>query len=409
MTLTVDHYPNSLHELDEQLAQARRGHPGTRINVLAQTLIDGAIRLDMERARNLGLVASYKEHGVVRDADHPPEFEHPDARSGAGTDNPAHPLPNGEHWNQGRRATLTGAEYGADDKGRPVNPYMNTGLTGRGMMWLYGPNHCIDNGVLEIATDEHGQPVLNIIGIRRKDDAQKRPALSGGFAKFRKAADGSFFFDQEAILDTRLEEFFEEMVSDSVPLLPAYAARVEAEFADAVQAAGSRSGGALSPERIHELRDQAVVALKLEQVRTLDPEFLARLKDFLAQGLECFAGPVLASGRATNNAWIESRMSWVMLDEAAWKNIAGNGPFDYKLSGGDDSDGVFHFSVTPETIKSALPSHGPMMTFMLASFLLDAQERGVDLHPNIMRQLENIADFYSPPSAALPPSNPAPQ
>ena len=408
MTLTVDHYPDSLHKLDSQLAQAQQAHPGTRATVLARALIDGAIRLDLERARVLGLVASYKEHGVVRDADHPPEFEHPDGRSGIGTDNPAHPLPDGEHWNEGRRATLTGAVYGTDDKSRPLNPYMNTGLTGRGMMWLYGPNHCIDNGVLEIAADEQSQPVLNIIGIRRKDDAQKRPALSGGFAKFMQADDGSYFFDEEAILETRLEEFFEEMVSDSVPLLPAYAARVEGEFAEAVQSAGSRSGGALSPERIHELRDQTVVALKLEQVRALDPGFLARLKDFLAQGHECFAGPVLSSGRATNNAWIESRMNWVMLDEATWKHIAGNGPFDYKLSGGDDSDGVFHFPVTPETIKSALPSHGPMMTYMLASFLLDAQERNIDLHPNIMRQLEDIADFYSP-SAAVPPPVPAPQ
>ncbi len=407
MPLEVNKYPNSLQALEQQLERARHDFPVTRATVLAQNLVDGAIRLDLERARNLGMVQKYKEQGIVRDAANPPEFEHPDARSGTGTDNPAHPLPDGEHWNEGRRATLTGAEYGTDDKGRPFCPYMNNGLNGRGLLWLYGPNHCIDNGVLEIAPDEQGRPTLFIIGIKRKDDPQQRPALSGGFAKFKEDGKGGYVFDNDAILETRVEEFFEEMVSDSVPLLPEYAARVEPEVAAAQKAAETRGGGPLSAWRAEEIREQVTVGLKTEQVQALDPEFFVRLKDFLAHGHEAFAGPVLTSGRNTNNAWIESRMNWVLLEDDTWRKIAGNGPFDYKLSGGDDSAGVFHYPVSPQTIKTAIPSHGPMMTFMLASFVLDAQERGIKLNPHIVQQLEDVGNFYKPPPNSAPPPSPA--
>jgi hypothetical protein len=403
MSAILYNYPDSLQGLKAQFDGAQRDYPATRITALARAITDGAVRLDMERGRNLGIVEKYRKLGIVRDTNNPPEIDHPDTGGGPEADDPEHPLPPGEHWNEGRRATMTGARYTLDEKGRPVNPYMNTGLQGRGMMWLYGPNFTIENGVLEIAPDENGEPALFIVGIRRKDDPQQRPAMSGGFAKYKKLPDGSYTFDEEAILETRLEEFFEEMVSDSVPLLPAYAARVDAGYEAAVKKILSRPGTILSPEHTEQVREQVVTGLKLKQVRDMDPGFLDRLKDFLAQGREAFAGPLVSSGRITNNAWIESRLRWVMLDQEKWKQIAGNGPFDYKLSGGDDAAGVVYYSVNAETIRTALPAHGPMMTWMLASFLLDAQERGVEVHPNIIRQIEEVAAFYNPPTADARP------
>ncbi len=408
MPFEIDHYPDSLRKLDAQLQEAFAAYPETRRTKLAQILADGAIRLDLERARNLGIVEKYRKAGVVRNPDNPPEYDSPNTGGGAASDDPAHPLPDGERWNEGRRRSSTDVEYGLDAKGRPVNPFLNTGLCGRGMMWLYGPNHCIDNGVLQIKSDENGIPTLYIVGIKRKDDPQQRPAMSGGFAKFKRTPDGGYVLDEEAILDSRLEEFFEEMISDSVPLLPEYESRIEKEYADAIARVMARPGTVLDDEHKEEIREQVVTALKLQQVRDLDPGFLERLRDFLAHGRECFAGPVISSGRATNNAWIETRLSWVLLDDDKWKKIVGNGQFDYRLSGGDDSAGVHHFPVTPETIRTALPSHGPMMTFMLASFLLDAQEKGIALHPNIMRQFEDLGDFYNPAPGSQPPG-PAPR
>ncbi|HTK85792.1 MAG TPA: hypothetical protein VL625_11985 [Patescibacteria group bacterium] len=408
MPFKIDHYPDSLKALNAQISAARAAFPNTRATRIAQILTEGGMRLDLERAHNLGIVEAYRKAGVVRNPDDPMEYDSPNTGGGAASDDPAHPLPDGEQWNEGRRKTLTGVSYELDEKGRPINPYMNTGLRGRGMMWLYGPNHCVDNGVLQISPDENGTPTLYIVGIRRKDDPQQRPAMSGGFAKFRKTPDGGYVLDEDAILETRLEEFFEEMISDSVPLLPEYEARIEKEYADAIARTTARPGTVLTEEHKEEIKEQVVTALKLQQVRDLDPGFLDRLREFLSHGRECFAGPVISTGRATNNSWIESRQNWVLLEHDRWRGIVGNGRFNYQLSGGDDSAGVHHFPVTPETIRTALPSHGPMMTFMLASFLLDRQEKGIELHPNIMRQLEDLADFYSPAPGAQP-SGPAPR
>lgn len=408
MPFKIDHYPDSLQTLNAQLESARIAYPNTRATRLAQILTEGAMRLDLERAGNLGIVEKYRKAGVVRNADNPPEYDSPNTGGGAASDDPAHPLPAGETWNEGRRLSLTGVLYDLDEKGRPINPFMNTGLRGRGMMWLYGPNHCVDNGVLQIKDDDNGMPTLYIVGIKRKDDPQQRPAMSGGFAKFKRTPEGGYVLDKEAILESRLEEFFEEMISDSVPLLPEYEARVENEYAAAITRTTARPGTRLDDEHKEEIREQVVTALKLQQVRDLDPGFIDRLRDFLSHGRPCFSGPVISSGRATNNAWIETMVSWVLLDENKWKEIVGNGRFDYRLSGGDDSAGVHYFPVTPETIRTALPSHGPMMTFMLASFLLDRQEKGVEIHPNIMRQLEDLVDFYNP-VPGTPPPGPAPR
>jgi hypothetical protein len=152
----------------------------------------------------------------------------------------------------------------------------------------------------------------------------------------------------------------------------------------------------------------------MEQVRALDPDFMTRLEQHLRQGHECFAGPVLAGSRNTNNAWIESRLAWTVLDDEVWAKIRGSSPrFDYQLSGGDDAKGVHHYRYDQDLIMNAVASHGPMMAFIAASFLLKEQAEGRAVAPSILAQLESVADFLMrtkldplPPALGQTPGGP---
>lgn len=391
MTLIIDRYPDSLKSLRAQFDRAGTAFPGTKPVLLARDLVQGAIAMDMDRARNKPVHPAYAAAGIARNPANPPEFEHPSIIGKDYADDPADPLKPGEKWNEGRRATLTGAWYGLDDKGRPVCPYMNFGITGRGLLGLHGPNTAVDNGILILKEDG-----LYLVGIHRKDSVTKRPALSGGFAKFEKQAGGQFVFDEKADLETRVEEFFEELVSGSVELLPEYAARVDKELNHKISLIeAGRGGKPVSDHERDEQREQVETAVKMQQVRDLDPGFMERLTDFLAQGIECFSGPVLGDQRGTTTAWIESRLSWVMLDDKVWAEIKGDDKFGYELKAGDDADGVHPFKFGPDIVDTAVASHGAMMTFMAASFVLDSQMTGRPVPVVVMNQLRQTADFLN--------------
>lgn len=367
MVLTINQYPDSLQALRKQIQEAQKKYPGTEITKLAQRLVQGAVDLDMAKARGLGVNGRYS--GVVRSSVQPPEYDHPYLKTAVWADNSQCPLQPGEQWHKGRRATRTGAVYGFDAQGRPLNPYMNTGLNGRGCLGQFGPNHAVDNGLVAIRDGK-----FYIIGITRKHD-NDAPALSGGFAKY----DRNYDLDPQTDMISRVEEFFEEMVSDSVQLLPEFSVRIPK--------------GNLSD---HEANDSRITALKLEQVRKYDPAFLQRIEDYLRGGVECFSGPVLADGRITNNAWIESRICWTFLDDKTWNGIKGDNKFNYQLSGGDDASSVVWHYFDPAIIRTAYASHGPLMGFMAASFLLHAQAHHQPLPQTVLKQVRAVADFLSP-------------
>ncbi|KAM5152280.1 ADP-ribose pyrophosphatase, mitochondrial isoform 2-T2 [Mantella aurantiaca] len=84
-----------------------------------------------------------------------------------------------------QRASLGGA-YLVED-GRPRNPAGRTGVTGRGLLGRWGPNHAADpiitrwkrNSSGEKVTDaESGKPILQFVAIQRKDCGQW--AIPGG-------------------------------------------------------------------------------------------------------------------------------------------------------------------------------------------------------------------------------------
>lgn len=382
-------YPKALQVLESSLKKA----PETSVTRLARDLIDYAKHYDLKKHTLLGIDKRYLEMGVQADLENPPYFDHPNIKGAEWADNADTPLEAGEVWNKGRRSTLTGVVYDLDERNHPVNPYEERGLKGRGLLGAFGPNYTTDNGAVRIVPNKQGKKRLHVTGIIRKDNG--KPAFAGGFAESKKQADGSYMLDRETIIDTLTKEFFEEMISGSIELRRDYADRFEPEFTQMIEEMVEKRGGdPLSPERMREKHSQFLTELKYEQVEAQDPSFLHRLRDVISKGIECYAGPVLTSGRNTDNAWIETSLYWYLLGDEEWGYIKGDTPvFSYELSAGDDAAGVILHDVRPELVATASASHGPMFVFLGASYLLYMQEQGHEIEPDVIEQFEEIRTF----------------
>ncbi len=397
-------YNKLIKALNADLKQA----PATPLTALARRLIHGAVNFDLNKTQNLDV--NFRIQNIQRDYNTPPVYTHESILGAPYADHATQPLEAGEAWHKGRRASNTGLKYAFNASGQPINPFMNTGLNGRGVLGQFGPNHAVDNGILRIKTNADGKNTLHAIGILRKFD-NDAPALSGGFAKYSRNAKGAYIFDRAAMIETQCEELFEEMISGSIDLISPYKERLAQAIQDEydVRMAG-RNGLALSAQQQHEIAEQVETALKMEQVNALDPSFMTRLHDVVSKGHECFAGPMLNDNRSTNNAWIETRLSWFMISDDTWSFIKGPNPkFPYAFSAGDDASGVVEHELTPALIKTAFASHGALFTFLGASYLLKMQSDGAVIDGDIIAQMNDIADYLDGFKSGFKPRPPQQQ
>lgn len=100
----------------------------------------------------------------------------------------------GEKWNDGSRKSYEGI-YDFDKSGRPRNPCGRTGLSDRGSLGKWGPNHAADPIVTRY--DPERPDILQVIAIQRRDTGEW--ALPGGMVD-----------TDEHITDTVKREFTEE-------------------------------------------------------------------------------------------------------------------------------------------------------------------------------------------------------
>jgi hypothetical protein len=355
---------------------------------LANALMQAGILVDMDKNNDLPVSPRYK--GISRDWDTPPHYEDKGLLGASWADDPQNPLGQGEAWNDGRRVTLTGIRYDLNDNGHPLNPYQLTGITGRGCLGQFGPNHAVDNGIVIIKPDSlSGEFAFHALGILRRYEGNA-PAFAGGFAKFDQNPDGSYDFDRDLQILSQAEELFEEAVSGSVPVLPEYQDKVEALFAKEVHER-EEAGRVLNDHDRAEYYTEAETAIKLQQVKDLDPGFWDRFMTLVASSHECFAGPVLNDGRTTDNAWIESRLAWFEMDDVIWDGIRGAEPvFDYQFVAGDDASGVVAHKLDENLVKTAYASHGPMFMFMAASYLVKAARENRTVPDSVITQCADL-------------------
>ena len=402
----VEVEPQEIKRHEKQFVSDQNKSENLDMVYLAKRLIRSAVAYDLKKNEELDLFFLYEEAGITQNFDDPAYYDHTSVLGDNGPDNPKAPLKQGEQWNKGRRATLTGVQYDLDKDGYPVNPYQKRGMRGRGMFWPYGPSTAVDNGAIKF---QDGR--MHVTGIIRGDS--KLPGFAGGYAVFKQDDQGAFYIDRDVIVDSQVMEFFEEMVSGSIPLEApeeevetAYQERLKAfekkKYEQALRRA--KEGEEIQDTGASEfdkkrIRGQVETHFKFEQVKENDPAFLERLRTIIAEGQECFRGPVMNDNRATDSAWCESILSWYNFDDDVWDWVRRGDDnqdpiYPYEFAAGDDAEKLVLHDINPEFIKTACASHGPMAAIMMASYMLDSVKNGTDnIDTRFLSQVNENIDF----------------
>lgn len=387
-------YEKNLKILLKDLKAAKTDYADTDVTRLTDRLIDLAIEFDLMKNEDLDLFFKYTDAGIKQDKQNPSYYDDPSILGAPFADDPKKPLEKGEVWNKARRATLSGVQYKLDERGYPQNPYHNRGMKGRGVMGRFGPNFAVDNGAVRLQKNEKGEKRLCVTGIIRGDS--RMPAFAGGYADLRKNKQGKYYIDRDLIIETQLHEFFEEMISGSIPL-EALTTEVSARVDEIVESREARSGKAVQADHREEIKEQVIAQLKWEQVQANDPTFLDRLRKVIETGRECYTGPVINDNRGTDNAWCETILTWFNFDDETFDWVKNGGKdrprYDYQLAAGDDAFDLVLHDISPTLVEEACASHGPMFVFLAASYMLDRQAQGRTPEPSVMAQMVEIADY----------------
>lgn len=314
------------------------------------------------------------EMKIARDFDNPPEYTNPSVIGKPWADPVRKPS---WKWNKDRRQCNAGISYATDENNLARNPFGNYGVNGRGSLGRYGPNHAVDIAPCRVMRNKNGEMTLHVLGILRQDSGM--PALCGGFVEFEKNGQGHYPYHKLAQFKSQTYEMFEEMISGSVPLMPEYATGLQEQFA--------RAGQNLTARR------QIITQRKLLQVQQEDPEFLENLHYRVMNAHECYHGPVLSSSRNTNHSWMETRLSWFLMDEKEWEDMRSGGKFAYDFVAGDDAAAVLWHEITPDLIDRC-GSHAAFFCHILGSFLVSPEGQKF---PEIKDQARQLLDYPAKP------------
>ncbi len=302
------------------------------------------------------------------------------------------PLPPKDHWNRSNRGMNDRTQYELDENDLPRFPYMNFGINGQGILGRFGPNHAVDMGILRVMENGRGQKTLHVLGITREDDGKK--ALCGGFTVFDKEPNGRLRYGKKAMVNSQTMEFFEEMVSGSVTLLPEYENRIAKDVECKIAGLEVARKTAVDEAEKEVIRKQVIAHYKVKQVIEKDPEFLNRIRQEFDAATPCFAGCILASTRNTNNAWMETRLSWFEMDDAKWNRIKDDDKFGYDFVAGDDAGGVQWHEITPEILADTTAGHAALMTYLLASYAAKTVKEKRELSQDITRQVDEVLEYF---------------
>lgn len=391
-------YDKSLQAMYNTLYRALVTGQDREACILAASLMNQAMSCDIRQTYQL--IQKPYIGQIERNLDQPKHYEHPNLLGQVWADDPSHPLEAGEEWNSGRRVTNTYIAYAANEKGLPLNHYLNYGINGRGVIGRYGPNHAVDNGVLRIMPNKDGKPTLHALGIVRKDNGLS--ALCGGFTEFNKDQNGQYHYTQSDMVTTQAKEFIEELVSGSVELLPKYAEGLDEEIDQALNRRTLAQGKPVSDKQIVTITDELTTHRKIIQIEQEDPQFIQNIEHAFTHAHPCYAGPVFNSDRNTNQAWMETRLSWIMLDETAWDKMKGRNRFNYQLAAGDDAQSVLWHELTPDLMKKANGSHDAYFAHLLNGYLLTQDHTDREILQNVKQQSQDLADYFR--STALEPT-----
>lgn len=357
-----------------RLSAAIKDHPASEATRIAAQLVRAADAYVRSESAFLGLTPGMKEAGITeRNDQNPPYFNQWAGKTYSFVD-PDGILPKPEAPNQigTRRATRDGTRYDIDENGRAIIPYYETtgidGLAGG----QTGPNTTVDFLPIKPFIDERGYEGFKLIYIIRKDSED--PAAFGGYVVTSKNEYGLHEMPPALILGMTVEEFVEEGLLNSVPLLPKYAKRM---------------GSYDVPESEQE------GAAKWEQVHETDPEFISRLETFIDESTVSFDGPILLSPGITDSGWGQSVVRSGILRDEKWAEIVGDNPkYPYAFKAGDDAKEVRQDVIDAELMASFHVPHRPFLAYALADTILKLQAEGYDFsRSRILEQGQDVAGY----------------
>lgn len=394
-------YNKALSAMHDTLYQAALDKQDWDSCVLAACLMNQAMSHDIRQTYKL--IEKPYVGSIQRNLDCPPDYNHPSLVGQIWADDADHPLEIGETWNAGRRETNTHVPYPYNENGLPLNHYLNYGINGRGVIGRFGPNHAVDDGVLRIMPNKDGKPTLHALGIVRKDNGLS--ALCGGFTEFSIDSDGEYRYLHSDMIHTQAKEFVEELVSGSIELMPEYAKGLDEDIQHALSRRATAQGKPLSEKQTAAITDEIITHRKIIQIETEDPQFIKNIEDAFSNAYPCYAGPVLNSDRNTNNAWMETRLSWIMLDEPTWDKIKGDNKFNYQLAAGDDAESVLWYEITPELMTKANGSHDAFFAYLLSGYLLTQKHEDKRILQAVQEQAQDLITYFR--SSCIDPAVPA--
>lgn len=380
--------PYGLQGLSQRLEKQRGQSPQLD---LAKRLVRAGDALNTKLGNELGLHFSYVKARIERNSQEPVDIDTADGRA-------KNDVKLGDRFRDGR--TLDGTQYQESPETRfPVNPYQETGLKGPGAYYFVGPNQAVDFVPFYIVGEGQNQQLAFQGIVRNHDKRADQPAL---------AINGGIVENKDDVIGTIAKEFFEEMLSGSVPLN---------EEADDIKAEISRRLG----ERLEKIGDkvkpslerqadgsvdlrypegfidtqyrQIVTEMKLEKALVEDPDVLTRIEGFIKEkGQVSYAGPVLGDWRNTNNAWMESTVTYVSpLTPKDMERLQIGAGRKYQFVGGDDAASSKIHVINPNFLDRSFASHGPFVMFSAAALAIDFQEQGRELPASVVKQLSEVA------------------
>lgn len=378
-------FEKSLQSLQFDLNQAEIANNDAEIVTLAKNLMLHGQELDIKKLNETA--STIFDKTIERNFIQPPEYTSPTVLNQLWADSTKDPLEALEAWNHGRRASNTGIEYSLDEHGLPINPFFNYGIKGRGIIGLHGPNHAVDMAPCRVMLNANGELTLHVLGIIREDS--HLPALCGGFTTFPKDLNGYYLNNKKAMYTSQTHEFFEELVSGSVQLLPQYSHGLEQEILAKFTNRENVENHALSDSCRKTIINQLTTQRKLQQIEFEDPQFFKNIYKTFTNAKECYAGPVLSSNRNTNTSWMETRLSWFMLDEEKWAEMKGDNKFHYDFIAGDDAQDVIWHEITPKLLEDSA-SHGALFCYILSSCLANINIHDPEITKPLKKQAQRI-------------------
>jgi hypothetical protein len=317
--------------------------------------------------------------GRVFTSGHAPHYVSPSVLGASWADSVEAPLRNGDAWNTGRHASLTGYQYQIGANGFPINPYMQTGIAGQGVNGPFGPSHIVDLALFEYSAG--GALCLRAIN--------KGPMrlLCGGYVEGTNYDDPSSRF-----ANALAHEMFEELISGSVALLPNYCQHLDANIAAYIGERQTKNPSYQPSDRdITRITREQETQLKLAQVKQNDPEFWDKLHTYCAELTCAYRGLISASNRNTDNAWVESAMYWGVMNDATWENMRGPRPkFNYAFAAGDDADDQGVYVIDRDLLETMPGTHAAMVMY---GFLQHLASMDAPPSPRLMAQFQDNLSY----------------